>query len=198
VRKQSRGEETAARVLDAALGLHEERGHAGFTVHAIAEASGVSLGSLYHHFGSVDGISAALYVGCMSRLMSSLVADVERTKTAKTGIVALTRAYLAFTADHSNEARFIHASSYATFLPTHVDAIQAAKAEPIAKLQRWLAPHVRSGEIVDLAPPLFEMLVIGPVAETARRWLAGGSHGIDLAEASRVLPERIWRSVAAR
>ena len=185
-------------MLEAALALYEARGHEGFTVHAIAEASDVSLGSLYHHFGSVDGISAALYVRCMDRLMSSLVAEVERTKTAKTGIVALARAYLAFTSDHSTEARFIHASSYATFLPTHAGAIQSAKAGSLARLQRWLEPHVRSGEIVDLAPPLFEMLVIGPVAETARRWLAGGQHGIDLGEATRVLPDRIWRSVAVR
>jgi hypothetical protein len=38
------------------------------------------------------------------------------------------------------------------------------------------------------------MLVIGPVAETARRWLAAAP-GIDLAQASRPLPERIWHSI---
>jgi hypothetical protein len=40
------------------------------------------------------------------------------------------------------------------------------------------------------------MLVIGPVAETARRWLAGAP-GIDLTTAAAVLPERIWRSIRA-
>lgn len=41
---------------------------------------------------------------------------------------------------------------------------------------------------------LLEMLIIGPVAEVARRWLAGAP-GSDIEEASRLLPERIWRSV---
>ena len=41
------------------------------------------------------------------------------------------------------------------------------------------------------------MLVIGPVAETSRRWLAG-TPGIDLTQASRLLPERIWNSLNTR
>ena len=47
------------------------------------------------------------------------------------------------------------------------------------------------------ADPLTEMLVIGPVAEAARRWL-GGAPDIDLTTAARLLPERIWHSVRGR
>ncbi|MFD9247092.1 hypothetical protein ACFV0D_35260 [Streptomyces sp. NPDC059556] len=42
--------------------------------------------------------------------------------------------------------------------------------------------------------PLIEALVIGPTAETARRWLSG-AHDVDLAQAARILPDRIWRSL---
>ncbi|MFG3604665.1 hypothetical protein [Micromonospora chersina] len=52
-----------------------------------------------------------------------------------------------------------------------------------------------AGEFATLPEPLVEMLLIGPVAETARRWLAGVP-GIDLGQAARVLPDRIWRSLA--
>jgi hypothetical protein len=34
----------------------------------------------------------------------------------------------------------------------------------------------------------------GEVAEVTRRWLAGAP-GIDLAQAARLLPERIWQSL---
>ncbi|MFJ2788134.1 MULTISPECIES: hypothetical protein [unclassified Streptomyces] len=36
-----------------------------------------------------------------------------------------------------------------------------------------------------------EVLVMGPVAEAARRWLSR-TYDLDLAEAVRLLPDRIW------
>jgi hypothetical protein len=45
-----------------------------------------------------------------------------------------------------------------------------------------------------MSPSLVEVLVLGPAAEAARRWL-GGTYDMDLGEAARVLPDRIWRSL---
>ncbi|GAA0389323.1 hypothetical protein Acor_60030 [Acrocarpospora corrugata] len=60
----------------------------------------------------------------------------------------------------------------------------------------WLRPHIAAGTVADLPVPLLEMLLIGPLSEVTRRWLSGAP-GIDLAEAARVLPEPIWRSLQA-
>jgi hypothetical protein len=65
----------------------------------------------------------------------------------------------------------------------------------MAAVAGWLRPRMAAGEIATLPEPLIEMLLIGPVAETARRWLAGVP-GIDLRQVARVLPDRIWRSLA--
>ncbi|HET9139022.1 TetR/AcrR family transcriptional regulator [Actinophytocola sp.] len=193
--KQTRGTETARRLLDAALAVHEQDGPGGFTVPAVTAASGISLGSLYHHYGSFDGLAAALYQRCMAELLDTLVAALERTRTPHTGVRAVVRAYLRFVAEHPAQARFIHASAYAGYLPAHAAAIAASKAPRIGRMLAWLAPHVRSGQIVDLPAPLVEMLLIGPVAELSRRWLAGAD--IDLAAAERLLPDRIWASLRA-
>lgn len=192
--KQQRGDATAARLLDAALDVHARCGHEGFTVHAVAAASGVSLGSLYHHFGSFDGLAAALYARCLGDLLDALVRSMEDARGARAGIVALVRAYLRYTAERPASARFIHASAYASFLPAHAAAIAAAKAPRLEAILAWLRPHIRAGRIVALPEPLIEVLVIGPVAEAARRWLAGAPD-LDLEEAARVLPERIWRAL---
>ena len=192
--KQRRGEETARRLLDAALAVHDEAGPDGFTVQAVVSASGVSLGSLYHHFGSFDGLAAALYARCMAELLDGIVASLERSRTARGGVRAVVTAYLRFVEAQPRQARFIHASAYASYLPAHVDAIAATKEPRLARIARWLAPHVRDGAIVDLPDPLTEMLLIGPVAELSRRWLAGATD-IDLGTAARVLPDRIWASV---
>lgn len=192
--KQERGAATADRLLDAALDVHTAAGPEGFTLAAITAASGVSQGSLYHHFGSFDGLAAALYARCMARLLDALVEALARTRTARTGVRAVVTAYLRFTADHPDAARFVHASAYAEYLRAHADRVRAAKEPRLAALAAWLRPHVAAGRVAAVPEPLVEMLLIGPAAETARRWLAGDP-AIDLGVAARVLPDRVWRSL---
>lgn len=188
--KQRRGEETRRRLLDAALTAHE----AGeFTVQAVLAESGVSLGSLYHHFGSFEGLAAALYCRCMADLLDRIVEALVRTRTARSGVRAVVTAYLDFVAAQPAEARFIHASAYASYLPAHADMIAAVKLPRLARISEWLSPHVAAGSIVDLPDPLTEMLLIGPVAELSRRWLSDPT--LDLTTAAEHLPDRIWASV---
>lgn len=185
---------TAERLLDAALAVFDRRGMDGFTVHAVVAHAKISLGSLYHHFGSFDGLAAALYARCMATLLSELADRVEASSSARAGIVTFVRAYLEFTRREAKTARFIHASSYATFLPLHAETIARAKEPGLGRLLAWLRPHVAAGHLVDLPSPLVEMLLVGPVAEVSRRWLAGAPE-VDLALASALLPARVWRSV---
>jgi AcrR family transcriptional regulator len=193
-RKQVRGLATADRLLDAALELYGAEGPHGFTVHTVAAAGGVSVGSLYHHFGSFDGLSAALYSRALGELLDHLASATVPERTARAGIRAHTTAYLEFAGEHTASARYVHGAVEARFLPTHGAEIGAAKAERIRPILDWVRGHVRAGRIVDLPEPMLEMLIVGPVAETTRRWLAGVP-GVDLDEAAGVLPERIWRSV---
>lgn len=192
--KQQRGEATVDRLLTAALEVYASSGQQGFTVNAVTEASGVSLGSLYHHFGSFDGLAAALYTRCMQELFDELTAAVTRTRTARTGVRALVRAYLRFTEERPDAALFIHASAYSGYLVAHADRIRAAKAVMLGGIVDWMRPRIEAGEILPIPEPLVEALVIGPVAETARRWLSS-TYDIDLAQAARILPDRIWRSL---
>jgi len=190
--KQRRGEETKQRLLDGALAAHES---SDFTVQAVLAKSGVSLGSLYHHFGSFDGLAAALYARCMAELLDGIVAVLERARTARTGVYAVVTGYLSFVTEQPAKARFIHASAYAAYLPAHADMIEEAKRPRVARVAAWLAPHVAAGSIVDLPDPFTEMLLIGPVAEISRRWLSGAP--VDLAKAAKVLPARTWAALRA-
>jgi len=192
--KQPRSEETRTRLLDAALALYAREGDAGFSVHAIVRESGVSLGSLYHQFGSMDGLSAALYARSMSALLDDLLAALDDVRSPRRGVAAVVRAYLAFTAREPSRARFIHASAGASFLAAHADLLAAEKAPRMQTLAAFFHRHMEAGAIATLPDYLFEMLLIGPVAELTRRALLGDA-SIDLTEAARILPDRIWAAL---
>jgi hypothetical protein len=49
-------EATVTRILDEALEIHVGKGPEAFTMKAVIAATGMSSGSLYHHFGSFDGL----------------------------------------------------------------------------------------------------------------------------------------------
>lgn len=66
---------TRARIIDAALEQFASRGIAGTTMRSIAEAAGVSVGLVQHHFGTKDGIRAA----CDERMLALVRLKVANT-----------------------------------------------------------------------------------------------------------------------
>lgn len=189
--RHKRSEETVRKLLDTALEVYPE----DFTLRAVTTRSGVSMGSVYHHFGSLEGLAAALYSRCMGELLDTLVAVVDDAPDARTGVRRAVTAYLGFTADHADRARFIHAAPYALDLGPYAERIAAAKAPQLEKLNAWILRHMEAGTVARLPAAQVEMLLIGPVAEVTRRWLAGAPE-IDLTEATRILPDRIWLSLS--
>jgi len=66
-------------VLDSALSLFTERGYFNTSVHDIGRVAGVSIGSIYHHFGDKAGIASALYAHLGQR-MEGLIEEILRRK----------------------------------------------------------------------------------------------------------------------
>lgn len=77
----TRGEETRARIVDAALRLFEEKGYDATTMRAVATGAGVSLGNAYYYFASKEHLVQAFYDQMQvlhGRAAADLLAD-ERT-----------------------------------------------------------------------------------------------------------------------
>ncbi|HYX33548.1 MAG TPA: TetR/AcrR family transcriptional regulator [Oligoflexus sp.] len=189
--KQQRGQETSDKILKTALKLFSRH---ELSIERLSEESAVSIGSIYHHFSNLHGVSAALYQSSMADLLQTIIEAVRAQTTAKNKVMAQARAYIEWTRDRKNAARFIHASAYAPYMQQYEQEIRQAKEPILQELMALFEPHIRAGELIALPLPLYEILLIGPLAELARRWLSGGS-GLDLEAAWEFLPERIWQSV---
>ncbi|MEV5605253.1 TetR/AcrR family transcriptional regulator [Streptomyces sp. NPDC052299] len=192
--KQQRGEATAAQVLDTALALYAAQGEAGLTLNAITSASGVSAGSIYHHFGSLQGVVLALAQTWLGRLLGEVVEALHQVTDARGGVRALTETYLRFVQEHPDAARLMHSVTADREAITNARQLRGAQEARIAPLAAWLHAHRESGELAALPLPVLESLILGPVTSIARRWLAVGD--IDIEEAIRTVPYHIWRSVS--
>ena len=195
--KQARGDETALRVLEAALTCAAESGLHEIKVQELSARSGVSVGSIYHHFGSREGVVFALYRRCLSAMLDAIAASVSKHRDAERGVRALVTSYLRWVERHQDEARVIYAFGETELVRTRGPEIAALAAEVVGPVAEWLAPHVGSGRVLGLGPGLLEIVLVGPAAEASRRILAGA---VDCSfdDAVRVLPEVTWRAVAGR
>jgi AcrR family transcriptional regulator len=102
-RATARGEETRARIVDAALRLFEERGYERTTMRAIAAAADVSLGNAYYYFASKEhlvqgfyGRMQVLHAAETARRIEGVRNFAERLVLTELAFVDVTRPYHQF------------------------------------------------------------------------------------------------------
>ncbi|MFI0354896.1 TetR/AcrR family transcriptional regulator [Actinomadura sp. 9N407] len=77
VPRQDRSRRTVERILDAATRVLSERGYEGASTNRIAEAAGISNGSLYQYFPNKDAIVVAVLDRFADHLADRLGAEIE-------------------------------------------------------------------------------------------------------------------------
>src|SRR5215469_10508670 len=94
-------------ILDAALTCFLRSGVAGTTIDAIHRESGASVGSIYHFFGSKEGVAAELYLDTLRDYFDTYFAALRRSRSARGGIEGSVRAHLRWVATHEARARYL-------------------------------------------------------------------------------------------
>jgi AcrR family transcriptional regulator len=90
----SRGEETRAKIVDAAMRLFDERGYERTTMRAVASEAGVSLGNAYYYFGSKEELVQGFYARIQERHGEAARAAVEGRTGFADRLVAAELAFL--------------------------------------------------------------------------------------------------------
>lgn len=99
---------TRQRVLDAAAAICAASGANSLSIAALTEASGVSNGSIYHHFGSREGVIAALVLDAFSSFQEGLVSVLgEHPDDAQAGIESMVRYHLNWMESNPDLARLL-------------------------------------------------------------------------------------------
>ena len=110
--------------------------------------------------------------------------------------MALVDAHLEWVLLHPGQARFMYQAVALEFTKGGSAALQRRKAELLAPIVAHLAPFVRGGALPAWSVLMFDVVLLGPSHEAARRFLAGAA--LDPAWMRRELPGRAWSCVAGR
>lgn len=181
-------------ILEAALRCFSENGVANSTIEMIRQASGASVGSLYHHFGNKEAIAAAVFIEGMRDFAGQVAGALATAQGAEGGIKALVRANVEWISSNPEWARYCFHHRAQVRDGRAAERFSGDTQLFQQRLKDWFSPY--ADQLRDLPPEVFAALVVGPTHEYARHWLAGRTFQ-PLEQQLPLFAEAAWRAVRA-
>ena len=155
------------KLLNAARTLFFEKGVDETSTAEICRLSGVSNGSLFHHFANKEAIALAIFLDVRSdywvHVLSAMEARSDVLDAAEASV------YAAFEFQKQNEAAYFYMLdvSAAPWIGNHRDAIRAVNEPNVARAMQWAAPHIMAGRL-----PMFSVHTFGALIFGLPQWIA--------------------------
>ena len=183
------------RALAAALALFDAHGVAGTTIEQVRDRAGISIGSLYHHFGSRDGLVAALYDDLLARYRAAITLELGPREDARALLDGFVQAHIGWAVANPAAARFLAAYRHDPAVAHSEARLQRGTADFLRPLLARLKPAIAAGSIRSLPPELLLSLAIGPVQTWLRLWLDGQT-GLKPETAAKRIADLVWAALA--
>jgi AcrR family transcriptional regulator len=181
-------------ILDAALDVFLEYGVEAASVEEVRRRSGASVGSLYHRFGSKEGIAAAVYVDALADYQAQFVTALDRAHDGAEGVRSVVRTHMRWVRGNPDRAQFLFAVAGADVRRAASIELRDLNEPFFARVESWLRGRVEAGEIRGASFDVVYALWLGPSQELARLWLARGRRGA-LRTETALLANAAWRSL---
>ncbi len=181
-------------ILRVALDRFDMNGIDATTIEDIRDNADTSIGSMYHHFGSKDGLLAALYFIALDDQMALVEPRIENAQDLQGAVAAMVGSYLEWVVQQPKLARFMfQARSYVAAGP-HKEGLAERNQRRYGTLLKRLREGVRAGAIRKLPSELYASLLVGQSENYCRAWLSGRVQGKPTGYAS-IFIEAAWRSI---
>jgi AcrR family transcriptional regulator len=164
--------ESKRQILRCALALFNEQGVEATTIDIIRERSDMSVGAIYHHFGSKEGVAAALFMAALddqTRLRDAYLAEAE---SVRGWVQALVFSYVDWVDQQPEWARFQYQARRAVIQGGFNEPLQEANRERNTQLKAWFSEPGNRAAFRQLPLELLLSLIIGPAESYCRAWLS--------------------------
>lgn len=186
-----------AEILEAALDTVVDSGESGTFVQEVCVRAGVSVGTLYHHFGSKDLLLATLHYTLLNDYQAGAGALLSADPGAEQGIKETVAYHLGWLVHHPRPATFLLQQPFAGYRsPDVAPELLAENAAFLATVKGWLQEKTSAGELKNLPFDVVTAVLIGPVHHWVRSALYRGvpSPGA-VRSAAAELSEAAWEAL---
>jgi AcrR family transcriptional regulator len=182
-------------ILAAALHAFTTSGYDAASIEEICLGSSSSVGSFYHHFGSKEGVAAALYEEGIRSYQAGLLAVLGTPAQLQATVAQLVRHHFSWIGDNKELARYLLQMGAAPATVTAHSSVQRQNRELVDAVRSWAQPHVENRSLLFSEPSQLIAQLLGPSYFFTRAWLAGGDE-IDEAVVDS-FATAAWRSVSS-
>jgi AcrR family transcriptional regulator len=184
-------------ILDAALDLFTAKGLNGTSVEDIRAKTGASIGSIYHHFGSKEGVGRALYAEAIESYQRELSALLLEKPTAEDGIKAMVRHFLSWSAEHPKLAQLMLAAEHAELRNLATADVRDLNRRLMVEIARWFGEHVKELPGLTKVPSdVILCVVLGSAHRFGQMWISGKIK-TPIDKAAGPLAEAAWAGLVA-
>ena len=178
-------------IMRTALKLFTTRGYFNSSVHDIQGEAGVSIGSIYNHFGGKEGIAKALYVDLIARLNAFVDVALEGNLDTHARCKAIVRGLFELTESNPETISFVLNAKHKEFLP---EEPPICSSKPFVRMRELLHDGMKAGEIKAMDLMVAASCAYGPALRMISLRLDGL---IDepLPSFTNTVWESSWRSV---
>jgi AcrR family transcriptional regulator len=181
--------------ISVACALFARNGFAGTNIREICSATRLSVGTLYHHFGSKEALLATTYLTVLNRYMTGALPLLDSTSPAEVVIKETVFYHLSWLVDHPTEARFL-----LQFIggDPHIEAAPSELVREnedwLAAVKAWVETAMSSGQIKRIPFRSVVALLIGPMYQWVRDWLLE-QEPVDLVLEAEILADGSWAAL---
>ncbi len=179
-------------VLDTAIYLFTQQGYFNTSIPDIVRESGVSTGSIYHHFGDKEGIAKALFDMLIVR-MENVFSDIERQHdTAQARCRAVIELLFRIAEEEPEVMTYMLFIKHRELMP---GMAPICSSKPFRQMREMIAKGIKAGEV----RPMDDMVAAASVFGGALRMISLRLDGVLERPLDEYLDEIwscAWRSVS--
>lgn len=183
------------RILQSALTLFASRGYDATSVREICEAAGITKPTLYHFYGSKEGVYRALVDGVLEDYRSHLTRELEEGGPVVSRLKRVARTYFEAARGRRELMRFIFSIIHNPPASAPVTDFIRFYDEIIQLIAKAVDDGVADGTLAPGRTDIRMLLFMGALAEALCGWLIAGRPELttDLADAIVDTLVRGWK-----
>jgi AcrR family transcriptional regulator len=160
----------------------------------VRKRSGISTGSIYHHFGSKEQIGGALYLEGLRDYQQSITSALRQSSEARSAIRGIVISHLEWVRTNPAWSEYLFENRRTKFVAVIELRIRQLNQVAFREWTSLLSKYQQRGEIMRLPLDITVSILIGPAQQFARMWL-GRRAKIDIEAATTPLADAAWRSI---